>query len=1263
MAGSSSSYILIHGGLTDPDESNLLEASGSSDVLLFDTKENNWYQPSMDNSPKEPQKLHSCATNADLSKVFFYNAYRGADDRSLLFTLDSNHWTWSNVDKSNQAPSQRQGAAVALVDSKLYMHGGQPIDSSNSLASDTANNDLNHLDTVSLDWSSQANGPSLMYHTSCYISDTNSIIYYGGGSQDTSSSNSIYVYSLSAKTWNVNPTIKNKGSSPSPRAFHSAVCQSNQMIMFGGSDSYTGSTPIDSTVWILTATSKDEYEWSQAPISSSSRTKGPSARFGHSAVLNGDNMYIYGGFGTDGDTNVYILDTNSWEWTVVSVTNRGAESSGGANNSTVLIASIVSGVFAIIAMGIIAAVGVRNWRRRKGQQSPQGDDDEGGHPVKNMTAVEALGSSRDTKKESGDFSESDSALVSRSSASDEEYHSRTLNPISHNNASSGHYELMTLPAGDRTMRGHQIKDREAAQSQDPTELRGTTLRPPSPSLAGMASAGRPRLFSVDMPGTSTRRSTKPQDMPDEDVDRWTFASSMSYQPREATSGVVDPVAPLRYMQSPHHHGDVQRDDAPSPLDLERPPSALTDVTNLSRGRDHVPIAHPVTPPAPPRLNTLFASFQPMSPQSASDLPSSPTYPHFSNPQEPPPMPRSQSRRELTSDVLVSSSMDPFVSPLDKISRLQLDHVLMDSRRASSLRDTDSSQLSTTSDQHRASFRTLPAMWKPNNDLDGPDTVDGSGKLGGVMLTNDKRYELEVGDTFRPTYFSGADTRLSAGDKLKLEIDSIPPVPSSASLQTPRSLEFAPSVMLHDSIRRGSNDIDPVKYRTMTPPTSMYGPGDNASLLLHPRKRVTSTVFSDRSDFTEKRVSIRALHSPAETPEFASPRSSTTTTNSPAFLPLTGAVSDDTNTLSRGGVVDRTLNSDNAVFRKRSLHDVTRLVLECDPNARLRSVGKTVDGPMGERGMAANVPSKPGTPSLAESEYVRESVDAATTNTEPQPTLVRLSSVSTLPMGKRVSRMTREEYLASGDGRSSLKRVQTQVKRLLDAARLRKPSQSSLNQQSKSKPTTPSSSHPSNGFRRSGETEVPFDDGTHNTPPSDSFPLDMVDVGHQAFTPRVERHSFYASEPSHSNTSLPNPSPMNTLSKPPRLSIVTGDDKTGKGSARLLTYSDSAHPPLSALPPTLDDFPSPASPNNAFYPLLGSSATTNQGIGEGDGSALSNNSPHHRPFSTYSGHRLSIASLSTSPFSPGPLSVRNHSDYSIDIHTKPEGGTTTTLSTS
>ncbi|KAJ1654332.1 hypothetical protein IWQ61_005716, partial [Dispira simplex] len=594
-----------------------------------------------------------------------------------------------------------------------------------------------------------------------------------------------------------------------------------------------------------------------------------------------------------------------------------------------------------------------------------------------------------------------------------------------------------------------------------------------------------------------------------------------------------------------------------------------------------------------------------------------------------------------------------------ISRLQLDHVLMDSQGASSVRDTDSSHLPGTTEQHR--FRTLPATWKPRDDLGYPDVLDDSGKLGGAMLANGKLYETDVGGTFYPTYFSGADARSPPEDKLKLEVGTIPPVPSSASLQTPRSLEFAPPVMLHDFIRQGSKDIDLARYRTMTPPISLYGPGDNVSASLHPRQRGPSMEFSDRREVMEKGASIRALYSPAETPEFASPRTSITTTNSPAFPPLTGVVTDDTSVLSRGGVVDRTLSTDNGVFRKRSLHDVTRLVLECDPNARLRSVGTTTDGLADESGMVAILPGKPVTPSLAESKFVHESAGAATT-TETRPTSVRLNSVPGLPMGKRVSRMTREEYLASGDGRSSLKRVQTQVKRLLDAARLHKSSQPNVDQQSKSKPTT-TSPRPSNGFRRSGETNLPSDDVIHNTPPNDAFPLDMVDVGHQSFTPRVERHSFYASEHSYSNTSLTNNTPIKALHKPPPLSIVTEDGNSAKGSARLLSYSNPDHPLLSTLPPTLEDFPSPASPNQAFYPLLGSTATTGQGIGGGNDVSTLANGPRHRPFSTYSGHRLSVASLSTSPLSTRPLSVRNHSDYSIDIHAKHEGGATTTLSTS
>ncbi|KAJ2087379.1 hypothetical protein IW138_004996 [Coemansia sp. RSA 986] len=155
-----------------------------------------------------------------------------------------------------------------------------------------------------------------------------------------------------------------EGDKPSERVLHSAVCIDDSMLVFGGTHTI-GDSPSDSTVWMLKANNESSFTWSMAPIPSSSLGMSPSARFGHSAALYNNNMYIYGGIGPSGkDDTVYMLDINKWEWSQINPSNADSKDSDNGVKTRVLIAAIVSSVLGIICVGIAAFVFYR-WNRRR----------------------------------------------------------------------------------------------------------------------------------------------------------------------------------------------------------------------------------------------------------------------------------------------------------------------------------------------------------------------------------------------------------------------------------------------------------------------------------------------------------------------------------------------------------------------------------------------------------------------------------------------------------------------------------------------------------------------------------------------------------------------------------------------------------------------------------------------------------------------------------------------------------------------------------
>lgn len=107
---------------------------------------------------------------------------------------------------------------------------------------------------------------------------------------------------------------------PKARGGHTATLVGTDLVVFGGHSS-TGSgtfTYYDDTF----ALNLENNTWHKV------RTGGdkPSARYGHTASLVGQRIYVFGGRGEDGAVfkDLYFLDTSSWCWVRVSTTSPAA---------------------------------------------------------------------------------------------------------------------------------------------------------------------------------------------------------------------------------------------------------------------------------------------------------------------------------------------------------------------------------------------------------------------------------------------------------------------------------------------------------------------------------------------------------------------------------------------------------------------------------------------------------------------------------------------------------------------------------------------------------------------------------------------------------------------------------------------------------------------------------------------------------------------------------------------------------------------------
>ena len=116
---------------------------------------------------------------------------------------------------------------------------------------------------------------------SCVVYNS-SMILMGGFKNDGERSNRAYQFHFSDHKWEkINVTSKVE---PAPRAGHSAVILGDDMYIFGGKDCDTRMNDL----WKLNLITK---EWTQIECEGA-----PSVRCGHSAQIWGHYMIIYGGF-------------------------------------------------------------------------------------------------------------------------------------------------------------------------------------------------------------------------------------------------------------------------------------------------------------------------------------------------------------------------------------------------------------------------------------------------------------------------------------------------------------------------------------------------------------------------------------------------------------------------------------------------------------------------------------------------------------------------------------------------------------------------------------------------------------------------------------------------------------------------------------------------------------------------------------------------------------------------------------------------------
>eukprot|EP00944_MAST-04C_sp_MAST-4C-sp1_P000588 g588.t1 len=201
--------------------------------------------------------------------------------------------TFRELTTSVIKPSARAGHSSILFDEKMIIFGGDGGQNYNDVWALSAST-WTKLETNGIKPSVRSSHSAVSYNEK--------MIVFGGSNYGVYAKNEVWVFDLTAYTWE---NVTTSPTKPSARTSHSSVVHGDQMVMFGGADAGA----VRNDVWTLNLTS---YNWASLTTSA---TK-PSVRYGHSCILASGMMVLFGGrwdnsFGND----IWTLNLTSYVWT------------------------------------------------------------------------------------------------------------------------------------------------------------------------------------------------------------------------------------------------------------------------------------------------------------------------------------------------------------------------------------------------------------------------------------------------------------------------------------------------------------------------------------------------------------------------------------------------------------------------------------------------------------------------------------------------------------------------------------------------------------------------------------------------------------------------------------------------------------------------------------------------------------------------------------------------------------------------------------
>jgi len=246
-------------------------------------------------------------TNGAASAAAAGAATRGTESMNAVMPED--FWQWIHITgERGDKYTPRTGHAVVVWNDHFYLFGG---------TDETARqNDIYQYDIPGNRWdkvipsggvvpASRSGSKGVVYRDYVY--------FFGGYTKkDGEYFNDVFRYSIPNKVWE---TVRTSGDDPPARTDHSCVVQNNRMLVFGGFD---GRVRFQD----LQMLDLEQHRWEQPPEAGAMATPPPMGRFGHTAVIYNNSMFIFGGWnGHETLDDLYEFSLGTFQW--YNVPNRG----------------------------------------------------------------------------------------------------------------------------------------------------------------------------------------------------------------------------------------------------------------------------------------------------------------------------------------------------------------------------------------------------------------------------------------------------------------------------------------------------------------------------------------------------------------------------------------------------------------------------------------------------------------------------------------------------------------------------------------------------------------------------------------------------------------------------------------------------------------------------------------------------------------------------------------------------------------------------